>query len=79
VKCSHAATIGQIDEQSMFYLRSRGIDAAAARRIMMHAFVGDILRRIKIEVLKQGLDGLLFPEPESEHDPSAGLAPGGAA
>ncbi len=78
VKCSHAATIGQIDEQSMFYLRSRGIDAAAARRIMMHAFVGDILRRIKIEVLKQGLDGLLFPEPESERDPSAGLAPGGA-
>jgi hypothetical protein len=34
---------------------------------------------MKIEVLKQGLDGLLFPEPESERDPSAGLAPGGAS
>ncbi|HET6372436.1 MAG TPA: Fe-S cluster assembly protein SufD, partial [Candidatus Polarisedimenticolia bacterium] len=73
VKCSHAATTGQLDEQSMFYLRSRGIDVATARGIMIHAFVSDIIRRIKVDPVRIGLDCLLFTELPS--DLGRGLAP----
>ena len=40
VKCSHGATIGQLDEQQLFYLRSRGLDAEAARALLVGAFAG---------------------------------------
>lgn len=60
VKCSHAATTGQLDEQSLFYLRSRAIAPPAARRIMIHAFVSDVIRRIQAPSLRAGLDALLF-------------------
>ncbi len=52
VKCSHGATVGQIDEEAMFYLRSRGIGADEARMIMMAAFAHDIVRRVKLEPLR---------------------------
>lgn len=45
VKCSHGATIGQLDEEPVFYLRSRGLDEAAARKLMMHAFAAEILEK----------------------------------
>jgi len=70
VKCSHAATTGQMDETSMFYLRSRGIDVPTARRIMIHAFVSDILSRIKVEAIRSGLDTLYFCE--RSHTPGGG-------
>ncbi len=73
VKCSHAATIGQIDEQSLFYLRSRAIDPETARTIMIHAFVSDIIRRVRLEPLRVGLDCLLITDL-----PAAG-APGRAS
>jgi Fe-S cluster assembly protein SufD len=53
VKCSHGATTGQLDEESLFYLRSRGISEAAAKRLLLHAFANDVLERIKIEPLKE--------------------------
>jgi Fe-S cluster assembly protein SufD len=46
VKCSHGATIGDIDEDALFYLRSRGLDAAAARRLLIEAFLGEVVDRI---------------------------------
>ena len=52
VKCSHGATTGQLDEESLFYLRSRGIGEAQAKRLLLHAFANDVLERIKIEPLK---------------------------
>ncbi len=52
VKCSHGATVGQIDEEAMFYLRSRGIGADEARMMMMAAFAHDIVRRVKLEPLR---------------------------
>jgi Fe-S cluster assembly protein SufD len=52
VKCSHGATIGQMDKNALFYLKSRGLDEAMAKQIMFQAFVGEVIERIKIEPLK---------------------------
>jgi Fe-S cluster assembly protein SufD len=46
VKCTHGATIGQIAEDALFYLRSRGIDQAEARRLLLPAFAGECLDRL---------------------------------
>lgn len=51
VKCTHGATIGQLDEEPMFYLRSRGIPEDAARKMLLNAFADDIAERIKIPEL----------------------------
>ena len=59
VKCTHGATIGQIDEDAMFYLRARGIGREAARNLLIHAFVNDLLDRITIDPLRAGLECLL--------------------
>jgi Fe-S cluster assembly protein SufD len=47
VKCTHGATIGQIEENALFYLRSRGIDEAAARRLLLQAFASECVERMK--------------------------------
>jgi Fe-S cluster assembly protein SufD len=53
VKCTHGATIGQLDDEQIFYLRSRGIDLDAARDILTSAFAGDVIDRIAVEQLRQ--------------------------
>lgn len=52
VKCSHGATIGQLDEEPLFYLRSRGLSEATARIMLVSAFAKDIIEHVKIEPLK---------------------------
>ena len=52
VKCTHGAAIGQLDEDALFYLRARGIGESDARNILVHAFAGDIIDRIKIDAVK---------------------------
>ena len=47
VKCTHGATIGQIEENALFYLRSRGVDEVSARRMLLMAFAGECLDRMK--------------------------------
>jgi Fe-S cluster assembly protein SufD len=47
VKCTHGATIGQIEENALFYLRSRAIDERTARRLLLMAFAGECLERMK--------------------------------
>jgi Fe-S cluster assembly protein SufD len=56
VKCTHGATIGQLDEEPMFYLRSRGIPADVARKMLLNAFADDIAERIKIPELVELLE-----------------------
>lgn len=51
VKCTHGATIGQLDEEPMFYLRSRGISENVARKMLLNAFAADIAEKIKIPEL----------------------------
>jgi Fe-S cluster assembly protein SufD len=60
VKCTHGAAIGQLDEEALFYLRARGLDARQARDMLIHAFAGDILNRVKMDVLRGQIERELF-------------------
>lgn len=60
VKCSHGATVGQLDENALFYLRSRGIDAREARLMLMFGFAHDVIRNIPIEALRERIDNLVL-------------------
>ena len=59
VKCSHGATIGQLDEDAIFYLRSRGIGRENARRVLTRAFAGEVVERVQVEALRQELEELV--------------------
>ena len=59
VKCSHGATVGQIDEEALFYLRARGIDEAKARLMMMNAFAYEVIQQISIEPLRKRINELV--------------------
>ena len=58
VKCTHGATIGQIDQQALFYMKSRGVDAETATKLLTYAFAADVLETIELEPLKLELEKL---------------------
>jgi Fe-S cluster assembly protein SufD len=60
VRCTHGSTVGQLDDDAVFYLRSRGIGAAAARSILTYAFASDIVERIKVDKVRRDLEEYLF-------------------
>jgi Fe-S cluster assembly protein SufD len=60
VKCTHGATIGQLDPESIFYLRARGIGLETARKMLLHAFASEIVNRISIAPVREKLDAHLF-------------------
>ena len=60
VKCTHGATVGQLDDDALFYLRARGLGRDQARSMLIHAFASDLLGRIAIEPLRAQLDALLW-------------------
>jgi Fe-S cluster assembly protein SufD len=60
VKCTHGSTVGQLDEDAVFYLRSRGIGAEAARSLLTYAFASDIVERIKVVPVRRDLEEFLF-------------------
>ena len=59
VKCSHGCTVGQLDENAMFYLRSRGIPKKEARALLLFAFSADVLESIHIPELKQRITRII--------------------
>jgi Fe-S cluster assembly protein SufD len=59
VKCSHGCTIGQLDEDALFYLRSRGIAKKEARALLMYAFANTVLESVKIPELKVRINKLI--------------------
>lgn len=59
VKCSHGCTIGQLDEEALFYLQSRGIDKATAQGMMLYAFTAETLKTISNETVKAYVDSLI--------------------
>ncbi|MCX6305001.1 MAG: Fe-S cluster assembly protein SufD [Bacteroidetes bacterium] len=59
VKCSHGSTTGQIDQESMFYLRQRGIGEETARMLLMFAFADEIVTRIDIPQLRQRIEDMV--------------------
>uniref|UniRef100_UPI0040475544 Fe-S cluster assembly protein SufD n=1 Tax=Algoriphagus sp. TaxID=1872435 RepID=UPI0040475544 len=52
VKCSHGCTVGQLDEEALFYLQARGIDKTTARGLLLYAFTGEVLEKIELESLR---------------------------
>lgn len=65
VKCTHGATIGQLNDESIFYLRSRGISPETARKMLIHAFAGEIIERIQHEPAREELDKLVWDRLEA--------------
>jgi Fe-S cluster assembly protein SufD len=60
VKCTHGATVGPLDEEKVFYMRSRGIDEASAKGLLTYAFAADILDRFELPGLRGTLEGKLL-------------------
>jgi Fe-S cluster assembly protein SufD len=60
VKCTHGATVGQLDSDALFYLRSRGLGQAEARALLTFAFANDIVGRIKVASLREQLEAALL-------------------
>ena len=59
VKCSHGATVGQLDEDALFYMQQRGISYSEARQLLMRAFVGEVIDGVGLEVLRDRLHHLV--------------------
>ena len=65
VKCTHGATVGQLNEESIFYLRSRGLGKDTARRMLIHAFAGEIIARVKCDSVREELDKIVWERLET--------------
>jgi Fe-S cluster assembly protein SufD len=59
VKCTHGATVGQLDSDAMFYLRSRGIDRETARNFLVHAFASEVLASVQVEPFRKYVEGFI--------------------
>jgi Fe-S cluster assembly protein SufD len=59
VKCSHGATVGQLDAEALFYIRSRGICMASARLLLMYAFAAEVIGKMTLEPLKNRIDEMV--------------------
>jgi Fe-S cluster assembly protein SufD len=65
VKCSHGATVGQLDNEELFYLQSRGLSEDAARNLLTYAFGAEIINRIPITSLRQQLERIVLNQTQS--------------
>ena len=69
VKCSHGCTVGQLNEEGLFYLQSRGIPSKIARSLLLHAFATDVLEHIRPEPIREYIDKLISERLEFDgHD-----------
>jgi Fe-S cluster assembly protein SufD len=60
VKCTHGATIGQLDDEALFYMRTRGMGEETARSLLTYAFASEVVAGIKVEALRSHVDGVLL-------------------
>jgi Fe-S cluster assembly protein SufD len=58
VKCTHGATVGKLDALSLFYMKSRGLPAEVARRLLIYAFAADVLERLEVAEVRDALEEL---------------------
>jgi Fe-S cluster assembly protein SufD len=56
VRCTHGATVGRLDEMALFYMKSRGVSAEKARRLLTYAFAADVLETIEVEAVRAELE-----------------------
>ena len=68
VKCSHGSTTGQLDEEALFYLRSRGISSKRAKQLLIYAFAGEVLEKINTPSIRSELDHYLAERYHIEDD-----------
>jgi Fe-S cluster assembly protein SufD len=59
VKCTHGSTTGPVDEDQVFYLRTRGVSLEAARHLLTYAFAADVTRRIKVEPVRRRVENFM--------------------
>ncbi|MCR5424403.1 MAG: Fe-S cluster assembly protein SufD [Bacteroidales bacterium] len=59
VKCSHGSTIGQLDEQALFYIRSRGVSERTAKTMLLYAFCDEVIQKIAIPALRERLSDMV--------------------
>ncbi|HZP91872.1 MAG TPA: SufD family Fe-S cluster assembly protein, partial [Burkholderiales bacterium] len=62
VKCAHGATVGQIDAEEVFYLKSRGLSETAARNLLTYAFAADVVKRIPVASLVAELERAILAQ-----------------
>ena len=60
VRCTHGSTTGHLDDEAVFYLRSRGIGEEAAKSLLTYAFAGEVLQEIRLDAVRQDLEEFLF-------------------
>jgi len=60
VKCTHGATVGKLDQEALFYIRSRGVPLELARSMLIRAFIDDVVKEITIEPLKEKVNHTIF-------------------
>jgi len=78
VKCTHGATVGQLDEEALFYLRARGIGRHEARGMLIRSFAGEIVDRVKVAALRARIEEMLgawLARCEDAHSGPAGTDP----
>ena len=68
VKCTHGSTTGPVDEEMVFYLRSRGVGLQAARHLLTYAFAADVTRRIKVEPVRRRLEDYMAAQHDLPQD-----------
>ncbi|MEK7341221.1 MAG: Fe-S cluster assembly protein SufD, partial [Candidatus Binatota bacterium] len=73
VKCAHGSTIGQLDQDAIFYLRSRGISREDARNLLTYAFASDVISRIRIDPMRAQMDELLLAKFQKEPQTKDGI------
>jgi Fe-S cluster assembly protein SufD len=66
VKCSHGATVGQLNDDALFYLQSRGINKREARLMLMFGFAHEVIQNIKVEALRDRMDNLVMQRLKGE-------------
>lgn len=74
VKCSHGSTIGQLDEQALFYIRSRGISERTAKTLLLYAFCDEVIQKIEIPELRESLSDMVKKRLHGELTPCADCA-----
>jgi Fe-S cluster assembly protein SufD len=71
VRCTHGATVGQLDKEALFYMQSRGIPAAEARKVLTYAFAGELLDRIKWQPARERVEAELYRILSADRDGGA--------
>lgn len=66
VKCSHGATIGQLDDNALFYMQSRGIDKRQAKLMLMFGFAHEVIQNLQVEALSERMDNLVMQRLKGE-------------